>query len=206
MNLQNEIERIFGENIFARPLFYSYRGGLRFALSESGGNIDMFLTALRKASRICQDIFGAEESLVVSLRAHSDGNYFACRPELRVLRKAGIVIPRTRTLWREDIEVEERCFEDRPEYWVNVAFQVPVSKLEALLWLALAKDLGVIEPTIHCALYLFNLSQRILVFPYDDRGMDVVGPNPARLSQLYHQHQQYLLDYDRETMDSTFAV
>jgi hypothetical protein len=35
VNLQIEIERIFGCNTFARPLFYSYPGGLRFELSES---------------------------------------------------------------------------------------------------------------------------------------------------------------------------
>lgn len=48
VNLQIEVERIFGCNTFARPLFYSYPGGLRFELSESGV-IDQFLTALRKA-------------------------------------------------------------------------------------------------------------------------------------------------------------
>ncbi|MHC8338757.1 DUF3885 domain-containing protein [Pseudomonas sp. HLT2-19-2] len=40
---------------------------------------------------------------------------------------------------------------------------------------------------------------------YDDRGMDVVGPNKDLLSQLYRQHHTYLLDYDRHTMDTTFA-
>lgn len=45
-----------------------------------------------------------------------------------------------------------------------------------------------------------------MVFPYDDRGMDVAGPNKDLLSQLYHQHNIYLLDYDRCAMDNTFAA
>lgn len=44
-----------------------------------------------------------------------------------------------------------------------------------------------------------------MVFPYDDRGMDVVGPNKNLLLQLYRQHHPYLLDYDRDAMDATFG-
>nr|WP_279564018.1 DUF3885 domain-containing protein [Pseudomonas koreensis] len=44
-----------------------------------------------------------------------------------------------------------------------------------------------------------------MVFPYDDRGMDVVGPNKNLLLQLYRLHHTYLLDYDRHTMDTTFS-
>ncbi|WPN64513.1 DUF3885 domain-containing protein [Pseudomonas sp. P9_35] len=36
--------------------------------------------------------------------------------------------------------------------------------------------------------------------------MDVVRPNETPLRQLYCQHQEYLLDYDRAEMDSTFAT
>lgn len=42
------------------------------SLPESGGVIDQFLTALRKATRICNDIFHDEDELVVCLRAYSD--------------------------------------------------------------------------------------------------------------------------------------
>lgn len=206
MDLQIEIERIFGCNTFARPLFYSYPGGLRFELSEPGGVIDQFLTALRKATRICNDIFRGEDELVVCLRAYSNGSHFIHRPELRALRSAGIPIPSMRSIWREDIAADEWYSEDQPEYWINVAFKLPISRLETLLWGALAKDLAPIQPQFNCALYLFNLPQRVMVFPYDDRGMDVVGPNRTLLRQLYCQHQKYLLDYDRAEMDSTFAA
>jgi len=206
MNLQLEIERIFGCNTFARPLFYSYPGGLRFELSESGGVIDQFLTPLRKATRICNDIFHGEDELVVCMRTYSYGSHFIHRPVLRALRSAGILIPSTRSIWREDIAADEWYSEDQPEYWINVAFKLPISRLETLLWGALAKDLAPIQPQFNCILYLFNLPQGVMVFPYDDRGMDVVGPNETLLRQLYCQHQKYLLDYDRAGMDSTFAA
>ena len=43
------------------------------------------------------------------------------------------------------------------------------------------------------------------MFPYDDRGMDVVGPNFQLLLALYQKHHSYLLQYDIEAMDATFA-
>lgn len=92
VNLQIEIERIFGNSTFARPLFYSYPGGLRLELSEPGGVVDQFLTALRKATKICNDIFHGEDELVVCLRAYSDASHFIHRPELRALRSAGILL------------------------------------------------------------------------------------------------------------------
>lgn len=56
MNLRAEIDNAFGPQAFARPLFYSWPGGLRFELSETGGMIEQFLTAMRKAITICGDI------------------------------------------------------------------------------------------------------------------------------------------------------
>lgn len=205
MNLQVEIERIFGGKAFARPLYYSYPGALRFELSESGGVIEQFLTALRKSTKICGDVFLDETALVACLRIHSGSNRFVHRAAIQALRSAGIDIPAERSVWSEEIDPEEWCFESEPECWINIAFEAPASLLQAFLWCALAKDFGGIKPNPSCAVYLFNLQRRVMVFPYDDRGMDVAGPNKDLLSQLYHQHNTYLLDYDRYAMDTTFA-
>lgn len=205
MNLRNEIERAFQGTAFARPLYYSYPGGLRFELSETGGIIEQFLTALRKSTTICGDIFSDAETFVVCLRTHSGSHGFMHRAKIQAFRSAGIDIPPERSVWSEEIDVEEWYCEEEPEYWINIAFEAPIASLQALLWCALAKDFGVIEPNPHVDVYLFNLPKQVMVFPYDDRGMDVVGPNAPLLSQLYKRHNQYLLDYDRSAMDATFA-
>src|SRR3546814_4191922 len=61
--------------------------------------------------------------------------------------------------WSSDVCSSD--LETQPAYWINVAFKVPVSRLETLLWGALAKDLAPIQPQFNCALYLFNLPQEI---------------------------------------------
>lgn len=57
MNPQQEIDEIFESKAFERPLYYSYPGGLRFGLSETGTCIEQFLTALRKARVIARTCF-----------------------------------------------------------------------------------------------------------------------------------------------------
>lgn len=205
MNLQLEIERIFEGKAFARPLFYTYPGGLRFELSETGGVIEQFLTALRKSAKICSDIFLDDATLVACLRVHSGINRFAHRPLIRALRSADINIPTECSVWSEEIDPEEWFCEKEPEYWINIAFEAPATQLQTFLWCALARDFSAIQPKPNCILYLFNLKKHVMVFPYDDRGMDVVGPNKNLLLQLYRLHHTYLLDYDRHTMDTTFS-
>ncbi|MXI48371.1 DUF3885 domain-containing protein [Pseudomonas moraviensis] len=205
MNLRAEIENAFGPQAFARPLFYSWPGGLRFELSETGGMIEQFLTAMRKSITICGDIFQGDASFVACLRIHSGRNRFAHRSTLRALKSAGIDTPSALCIWSEEIDNEEWLTEEEPEYWVNVAFEASVASIQALLWCALAKDFGAIQPRANCAVYLFNLPKRVMVFPYDDRGMDVVGANTELLLQLYQRHQVWLLDHDRVAMEATFG-
>lgn len=52
---------------------------------------------------------------------------------------------------------------------------------------------------------LINLDKQLAVFPYDVRGMDVVGENDEQLLKLYREFNNYLLDYDRDTMDARFG-
>lgn len=200
MNFRSEIESVFGVQAFARPLFYSYPHGLRFGLSEGATSIGQFLVAIRKASRICADIFDGEEPVTVCLRMTGAPDRSGVRKSLAELRSAGIRIPRRRYLWME----EESTHEDEM-FSLNVAFEAPASLLQNFLWCALASDFGAIRPRPCCHVYLFNLKRCLLVFPYDDRGMDIVGPNHDLLASLYVTHNQDLLEHDRNTMKATFA-
>jgi len=205
LNPRNEILESFGPAVFSRPLFYCYPGGLRFELSEGGTAVRQLVVAMEKARRICKDIFDDGESMIACVRAHADSQRFSHRRELRALRDAGIRIPARRWIWSEEKDEDDRCDDEGPEYWVHLAFEAPAAWLESLLWCALAKDLG-IHPQIQSGIYLFNLKKNIVAFPYDDRGMDVVGPNEDALRELYEVHGELLLEYDREIMEGTFGV
>ena len=200
MTLRHAIETTFSGRAFLRPLFYAYPEGLRFELSEGETAIGLFLSAHRKASTICADIFDGNDSLTVCLHCyHFDESRFSYRQILKSLSDAGIDIPAVREFWLEGRDEEGVSS-------VYLAFEAPVHLLPNLLWCALVSDFGSIEPKPGGSWYLFNLQKGLLVFPYDDRGMDVVGPNRDLLAMLYRKYGAYLLDHDMPTMRQSFEA
>ncbi len=196
-NIRNKIESIFGSNIFDRPLFYRYEGGLRLELSQGGTNLNQFLTAVTRAKTVCDEVFQSEPNIVICMQSYVT-NLSDFLGAIRELREAGIVIPSCREHWLvpepDDVELVRRmmCFTLPKEYIVNV------------LWSACSSDIHAIRPRPGFSCYIFNLDLGIAMLPYDDRGMDIVGPNHDYLKSLYNKFQGFLLDHDRQVMNNTF--
>lgn len=158
-----------------------------------------------KASAICADVFAQEASIQVHLKKYYPSSRFQLRHALRELELAGLSIPRCREIWVEQVPTDEQDEGDDEELWINLAFEVPKAKLQNLLWCAFVSDFGPLHPNPHCLVYLINTEQEIIVHPYDDRGMDVIGGKREPLQRLYDAHKAWLLDYDIETMNRTFS-
>lgn len=204
MKLRKKTQEIVGSP-YRHALFYNFPGGLRFGLSTDGSPLDQVLVALRKATEICDDIFGGQESLLVHLMTFAPISRFGLRSKLRELRRAGIVIPHVREMW---LSFEDESDEDGGEKscWVSCAFELPVTKLQNLIWCAVTSDFGdSLSPNPQCKVYMLNVEEEILVHPYDDRGMDVISRSSSALKRLYERHNNLLLDYDIETMRQTFT-
>jgi hypothetical protein len=159
------------------------------------------LTALRRATAICDDVFRGEERILVHLQGFTSASRFSFREMLRELRLAGIVISSARDVWVDRTDDDD---DDGAGHWVNCAFEVPVTKLQNLLWCAVATDFGSLRPNPHCRVYLLNSRKGIVCHPYDDRGMDVIGRQKSALAELYTRHGNLLLEYDLEVMHETF--
>ena len=65
------------------------------------------------------------------------------------------------------------------------------------------KDLGFRE--LSSAVFFFDTTRHLLFHPYDDRGVDVVGKTTEDIRYLYEECKNWLLDYDMERMQATFA-
>lgn len=61
------------------------------------------------------------------------------------------------------------------------------------------------HPNPGCKIYLTNIEDGVLIHPYDDRGMDIIGPNTRVLESLFETYSDCFLDFDREAMNDTFA-
>ena len=205
MSLRQQIETLFQNKAFERPLFYKHPGGLRFGLSEGGSHLKQFLTALRKAMTICADVFPTGSTLTLCVRIHTKSNPFAHRAGIRELQNAGLHLPKTREVWLEPLDPDDWFEATEPEWWLNVVFEVPLELMQNILWCAVARDFATIKPNPGCLLYLFNLQNGLMVWPYDDRGMDVVGANREVLAELYVTHSKWLLEHNRAVMDEVFG-
>ncbi len=205
VTVREQIEAAIGPEAFSRPTFYSNPGGLRFSLSlsESGATVEQFLTALRKSSEVCREIFDSEQTLTVCLSVYLYGSNHSYRDTLRSLARAGIEVPRDKSMW---LVMEDDTGDDEPLRVLYVAFTVERALLDCILWCALGTDLGIRPCPRLRAVYLLSLKQQVLVHPYDDRGMDAVGSNHALIARLYARFGGYLLDYDRKIMEATFKA
>ena len=185
---------------YRHALFYRFPGGLRYALSEGGSPLDMALSALRKATIVCDDVFAGEESILVHLMAYAPASRFGSRTMLKELRVAGVAVPRKREVWFDKHEAG-----DGDEIVIHCAFEVPVAKLQNLLWCAITLDLYPLSPRPHCRVYLLNTNKGIVAHAYDDRGMDVVSLNKPALAGLYQRHHHLLHDHDMVAMRESFG-
>ena len=55
------------------------------------------------------------------------------------------------------------------------------------------------------AVFFFDTTRHLLFHPYDDRGVDVVGETTEDIRFLYEDCKNWLLEYDMERMQTTFA-
>ncbi|QDS97309.1 DUF3885 domain-containing protein [Adhaeretor mobilis] len=204
MNYRDQIDSTFDGNAFKRPLFYGYGGGLRFELSEGGNYLNQFLTAHRKGMEICSEIFRPDKPLTVCFKVFGE-SLLSCRSVLRGLIELEIYPKQSKEYWTEREEEWEGDEDYSNCHWHYFVFDIPPDRLLNVLWCAFSSDFGPIKPRAHATVYLFNLEERIMALAYDDRGMDVVGPNRPLLKKLYDRFNAYLLSCDKEAMDASFS-
>ena len=200
MNYRDIILKNFGVNAFSHSLFYCYKDSLRFKLSNGGYYIDQFITAFKKSEEICTSVLGDSKIFYVCLSFYGGESFLSSLSRFKNIRKCQIRIPKDYIGWAEKVadEDDENC----TIYRHFITFEANTNILNILLWGALSCDLG-IKPTLKAKVFIINREIDTIIHPYDDRGMDIVSINYELLKYLYKNFNHYLLDYDREKMDST---
>ena len=191
---------VFGERAFEDGLFYANEPALRFELSRGGSRVEQFTQAYDRAREIARFAFRGSASLVAVLAWPGEGPLVRHVGVFRELRACGVRTGCPRSCWT-------RVFADydgEPEPRILAAFRVDPSALDGLLWGALAVDLG-IRPRLPARVYLADPERGLLLHPYDDRGMDAVGPDRERLRELFARFHDCLLGYDLARMEAFFA-
>ncbi|WP_309572266.1 DUF3885 domain-containing protein [Deinococcus sp.] len=185
----------FGADALTHSVFYYAREpALRFELGGEGLVLDRFTQAYDRARAIAALAFKGSSTIVVIPGCYEVGNE-GRKAALRSARACGVALPAS----LETLTLPA-------EHGLNrtlVAFENGVEATPRLLWGALAAEMG-IRPRLRGDVYLADLSEGILLHPYDDRGLDIVGSKRTQLLPLYTAFGGWLLDHDRPQMDSMF--
>lgn len=199
MTLLGEVLDIFGPNALEPTLFYRHSPALRFELAGGETWIAQFLQAIDRARAILEAGFaGADELTVIFWMWSEDPEQKIGRGLKAQLKSLDLPLEQPefhRLPPRDGDDFPQACF----------VAKLPTRRLPELLWGALARELS-IKPKLGWRLVIAAPDLGLLACPYDDRGMDITGPNTERLTKLYHQFDAWLLDYDRERMAEMFSA
>jgi len=192
----HQINELFGPAALGHALFYSHSPALRFELSGGDVPVDQFSQAYDRARQLATAAFRTSPQVTVVLACSGVKKHAAM---LRAARSCGVALPALREKSTSPPDIGSDGSEGS-----LVAFEVEQDVVPRLLWGVLAQELGV-RPRLLGQLYLADLVRGVLLHPYDDRGMDVIGPGVQVLSELYTEFGPWLLEYDLQRMQEFFA-
>lgn len=204
------IDAGFGWRGFPDAMFYQAAFGLRFDL---GGDLDIgpirFLQALDRARAVAAELFSGSETLCAFVSIY--GGQRSTRRQsagLQQLKRMGFRYPfgPASKVALNDEDHIEAFGDDVFRHWYAAPFPRDDAAIAALLWASVASEMG-IGPKASSVdkIHIADLQNRLALTAYDDRGMDVVGPERLALVPLYRKFNAWLLDYDRAEMDAKFS-
>ena len=179
----------FGRSAFGHNLFANNDSAIRFELALGESRIERFDTALHRASTVAKDVFGDSKRLCVCLMFYGV-SFVGAKSSFRSLKECEVAINRPYEIDRQQIDDDLGG-----ETQTRVFFKSDFGSAYRMIWGTIAQELGV-RPSLGFNLYIFDPDLRILMHPYDDRGMDILGPNRERMSEIYAKYYDWLLDYN----------
>lgn len=189
---------IFGRSAFGHNLFANNASAIRFELALGESRIERFDTALHRASTVAEDLFGASERLCICLMYYG-ASFVGAKSSFQSLKECEVAINRPYEIDRQQIDDELGG-----ETQTRVFFESDFSSAYRMIWGTIAQELGV-RPSLEFNLYVFDPNLRVLMHPYDDRGMDILGPNRERMSEIYANYSDWLLDYNIAEMRERYG-
>ncbi|HVI40043.1 MAG TPA: DUF3885 domain-containing protein [Anaerovoracaceae bacterium] len=202
--VQEEL-KLLGLNGFEQPIFYNSCNGIRFEIGV--GDIydnnqiprnEYIENALDRAITIYNKGIQFPELLVWEVYPQNDDD----KANLQVLfaEKIAPVLPQEES--SQDVEVDGDIIKHTYLYWDLNESNITIDKVFREIILG---DLGGSQEFVS-SLYLFDIKKHVMLYLYDDRGLDIVADCKDTLMPLYQDLNEWILDYDRETIDKIFKI
>lgn len=198
-NVRARLEATFGKAL-PQALFYNFDIALRFELSLDGDWPTRILQAHRRARTIFDALSTPAHQWVPIFAAYGPSREAcAARFSADLLQTYGIPSSRLSHLWSEDDPIDE--VDGWPRHFFALS---PAPSIDACLLAAVSSDCPTLVMPFAGLPYFVDFESEIIVWTYDDRGVDVVATHPTHLKPLYDRFNDWLLEYDRARMDGAF--
>ncbi len=202
-------ENFHGFNL-ERPLFYMWPIGIRFALFSRGGeqftsyssgvyNEEYFNEVNYRAQELFKSVFDIEDDIYIVY-------------EIPVCKRGKIYKSNYIFKQIEDLDYSriEYITTNVPNYtayaYKRAVIKTNVGKInyQNILKAVANTDFGDRSQVVKGSVYFINETKNIILFMYDDRGLDIIANNKASLETVYKSYSDWILDYDRDSVDALF--
>ncbi|MDQ0465716.1 hypothetical protein QO010_003508 [Caulobacter ginsengisoli] len=197
-SLSERLQEAFGVPAFPDGLFFEFDFALRFELAgDTRGGPARFLTAMDRARAVLAALFADRTEITVIAREFADqGSAPHESPIFEGLAGVGFEHSFFRHEVRPMASDDVRMEEDQVGICIlHEAVMAPdAADFARLLWTPLATDMGV-HPRVSglSGVYLVDFERRVAVWPYDDRGMDVVAADASVIGPLAARFPDWLM-------------
>ncbi|QHT67825.1 DUF3885 domain-containing protein [Rhodocytophaga rosea] len=212
--LKQEYRQFLADNfrglIIREPLFYNGSYGLRFDLQVGKTNTDQYFTeVVKRASVLFEAIFDSSDNVFFILldfkwkrRKIRTSNYSF--KQIKGVNKSQITFFKVKHLYEPT---------DRFDLRNMAIIKTTANKISYrnILMAIAHSDFPRRQPRLDNRgiltdkeLYFLNIDKQLIFHMYDDRGLDIIASDRNTLQPIYEQFNDWLLDYDRERMDTIF--
>lgn len=173
-------------------------------LDNTTQQIPRFLQAHRRASAVADALFNESCVGIVAWNGRKPKSLGIPRVKdgFDALRSTGFHARHTDE-WQATLYPDPS--DDDAYIWTLRSYEMSRDKVarDTILWHAIAAEMP-IYPSAPVVTFLVDPASSLMLHVYDDRGMDVVVDEPAKLRETYFTFTDWLLDYDRERMTKLF--
>ena len=198
----NFYKNAFGDWELLHRVFYNFPIGIRFEIGTgyySDKGETYVKDAVCRAKTIFAELFDENDDIFLLVNSFEDNPNDLADNDITTVRPLiNHIQDECKFTFTSVYDVEFTC----ERYIIKAAVKdIQVEKLiEAIAWSDIDR-----RNSLYGCVYWVNPRNNIICWLYSDQGLDVISNKTENLRHIYIKFNDWILDFDREKIDATFA-
>lgn len=193
--LDKYLEEYFPNLELASPLFYNTDIGIRFEVGNpnpSSTDKEYNEQVHYRSTKLFKETHHGDDDIFIVCFLDLNRKKHTNKTKMKVFKHSLNNTKVLRSLSCKNLHT----YDEENEGWESYRYvlQCKVSDIKVLKFLF-----------ANNVIYFFNTSRHTIFHFYDSRGLDIVGNSRGILKELYITYNHWILNYDRDRIDLTFA-